>query len=119
MSSGGSSGGSGGIVISYCSQSDLNNSLLTPVIINEVAWMGTQTSSSDEWIELKNVSGQDVNLNGWQLLDKDNQIKVVFSATDVIAANGLYLLERTEDSSVPNISLDKKYSGHCLTPMNL
>jgi len=36
---------------------------------------------------------------------------VVFSATDVIAANGLYLLERTEDSSVPNISLDKKYSG--------
>jgi len=43
---------------------DLNNSSLTPVIINEVAWMGTQTSSSDEWIELKNVSGQDVNLNG-------------------------------------------------------
>ena len=112
-SSGTTSGsfGGGGIIISYCSQSNLNNSLLTPVIINEVAWMGTQTSSSDEWIELKNVSGQDVNLNGWQLLDKDGQIKVVFSAIDVIAANGFYLLERTDDVSVPNIPLDKKYSG--------
>ena len=27
------------------------------IIINEVAWMGTTTSSSDEWIELKNISG--------------------------------------------------------------
>jgi len=106
----GSSGGSS-VTVSYCSQSNLNSPLLAPIIINEVAWMGTQTSSSDEWIELRNISEQDVNLNGWQILDKDNQIKIVFKATDVIPAQGFYLLERTDDDSVPNISLDKKYSG--------
>ncbi len=108
-SSGG--GGGGGISINYCSQTSLNQALLAPVIINEVAWMGTELSSSDEWIELKNVLGEEVNMNGWQLLDKDNQIKIVFDATDIIPANGLYLLERTDDLSVPNIQANKTYSG--------
>jgi hypothetical protein len=106
-----SGGGGGGITIIYCSQSNLNNSLLSPIIINEVAWMGTETSSSDEWIELKNITGEDVNMSGWQLLDKDNQIKVIFTSEDIIPANGYYLLERTDDSTVPNILADKIYSG--------
>ncbi|MDD5098479.1 MAG: lamin tail domain-containing protein, partial [Candidatus Pacebacteria bacterium] len=98
-------------VITYCSQTGLIEPSHSPIIINEVAWMGTSTSSSDEWIELKNVSSESINLNNWQLLDNDNQIKVVFSSTDIIPANGYYLLERTDDESVPNVIADKIYVG--------
>ncbi len=37
------------------------------VIISEVAWAGTKSSSSDEWIELYNPGSSPVNLSGWAL----------------------------------------------------
>lgn len=81
------------------------------ILINEVAWMGSQNSSNDEFIELKNIWGIPVNLAGWQLLDKDQQIKVIFSKNDIISANGFYLLERTDDDSAPNVPADLIYKG--------
>lgn len=86
------------------------------VIINEVAWMGTTNSASDEWIELKNISASQINLTNWQLLDKEKQIKIIFninngSPTSIISANGFFLLERTDDDSVPNIAADLIYTG--------
>jgi uncharacterized membrane protein YgcG len=81
------------------------------IIFNEVSWMGTENSSNDEWIELKNISGAGTNLAGWQLLDKDGQIKIIFSNGEQFSANGFYLLERTDDNSVPNVSANKIYTG--------
>ena len=81
------------------------------VIINEVAWMGTKNSSNDEWIELKNISQEAVDLSGWQLLDKENQIKVIFDVGEVIPNNGFFLLERTDDNSVPDQKADLIYTG--------
>jgi len=80
------------------------------VIINEIAWMGTENSGNDEWIELKNISNGPINLAGWQLLDKDDQIKIIFGE-EIIEANHLFLLERTDDSSLPDISADLIYTG--------
>ena len=80
-------------------------------LINEVIWMGTANSVNDEWIELKNIWGISLDLTGWQLLDKDQQIKIIFSEKDVIPANGFYLLERTNDDSAPNVSADLIYTG--------
>ena len=37
------------------------------VIINEIAWAGTAASVDDEWIELRNVGGEPVDLTGWTL----------------------------------------------------
>jgi len=120
VSSSGSSGGGGGGVssgsngntlITYCSQANLASSKLSPVVINEVAWMGTGVSSSNEWIELRNITSEEVSLSGWQLLDKNNDIKVVFGAGDKIIPNGFYLLERTDDNSVLNVKADKTYTG--------
>jgi len=82
------------------------------VIINEVAWMGTAKSYSDEWIELKNVSKENVNLNGWQLQNKNQKISVSFNENDILTASGFYLLERTDDETVPAVSADKIYSGN-------
>ena len=81
------------------------------VLINEVAWMGTENSSNDEWIELKNIWGIPVNLEGWRLQDKDRQIEIIFEENDVIPAGGYFLLERTDDDSIPDAPADKIYTG--------
>ncbi|MDP3990729.1 MAG: lamin tail domain-containing protein, partial [Candidatus Nealsonbacteria bacterium] len=81
------------------------------VFINEVGWAGTDNSASDEWIELRNIWGIPVNLEGWQLLDKDGQIKIVFQESDIIQPNDYYLLERTDDDSIPGVPADLIYSG--------
>src|SRR5680860_93689 len=81
------------------------------VIINEVAWAGTQNSANDEWIELKNISSQEVDISNWQLIDKKEQIKIVFEKGSKISAQGFYLLERTDDSSVPFVLADGIYIG--------
>jgi len=95
----------------FCSQENLGSPAYSPVIFNEIAWMGNQESSANEWIELKNISTSTVQLSGWQILDKDEQIKVIFNNNDAILAGDFYLLERTDDDSVPNIAADKVYSG--------
>ena len=50
-------------------------------IINEIAWMGTTENANNEWIELKNISNSDINLNGWQLIDQSEKIKITFENT--------------------------------------
>ncbi|MDD2274565.1 MAG: lamin tail domain-containing protein [Candidatus Pacebacteria bacterium] len=98
------------VAISYCSQ--VGTPSYSGVIINEVAWMGTTVGATKEWVELKNVSTTSINMNGWQLLDKDNQIKIIFNESDILMPGQLYLLERTDDDSVPHIVADKIYSGN-------
>ena len=80
-------------------------------ILNEVAWMGTVTSANDEWLELKNISGAMLDIAGWQLLDQGEQIKITFPSGSKIPASGYMLLERTDDSSVPNITADLIYKN--------
>jgi len=79
------------------------------VVINELAWMGTTTSSANEWIELYNTTGGSISLSGWTLKSTDNTPNI--SLTGSIAAYGYYLLERTDDNSVPGITADKIYTG--------
>jgi len=99
-----------------CSQENLSEPAYSPVIFNEIAWMGTENYWGDEWLELKNVSENDISLDGWQILDKDEEIKIIFNtggrASLKLPAGGFYLLERTNDNSVPNLPADKIYSGN-------
>lgn len=77
------------------------------VVINEVAWMGTTTSSNDEWLELKNTTDAAIDLSGWQLNWDGGAVELSGS----IAPGDYYLLERTDDDSVPGIAADLIYSG--------
>jgi hypothetical protein len=81
------------------------------IIINEIAWMGTTQSYSDEWIELKNISEAPADLAGWQLQNKNQKIKIAFGEGEVLAPGSLYLLERTDDEAVPGIAADRIYKG--------
>jgi Lamin Tail Domain/Divergent InlB B-repeat domain len=77
------------------------------IIFNEIAWMGSSSSSNAEWIELKNNSANEVALSGWELLNASEKIKIVFSGSDAIPAGGLFLLARAA-AGLPN---GKIYSG--------
>lgn len=81
------------------------------LIINELAWMGGIGSANDEWIELKNISGGELDISGWQILDKEEQIKIAFGRNTKIGNGGYILLERTDDNSVPEIKADAIYAG--------
>lgn len=79
------------------------------VLINEVAWMGTEVSTADEWIELYNPGEEDINLTGWTLNAQDGSPEIDLEG--IIFAGSYYLLERTNDESVPGVSADLIYSG--------
>jgi len=82
------------------------------VIFNEIAWMGSILSANDEWIELKNISGSQIDLTGWQILNKDQNIKIIFSSKNYIGQTpAIFLLERTSDDSVPGVPADWIYTG--------
>ncbi len=81
------------------------------IIFSEVNWAGSKESPNDEWIEMKNNSGRDISLGGWQMLSADGNIKIIFGEENKIATGGFYLLERTDDNSAPNAAADYIYSG--------
>lgn len=73
------------------------------VVVNEVAWGGTAASASDEWIELYNTTGTTVALDGWHLVDDDD---LFISLQGDIPPHGYYLIERTDDQTVSDLSAD-------------
>lgn len=77
------------------------------VVINEVAWMGTQASANDEWIELFNPSSTAVDLTGWALRWRNQTVTL----KGKIAAHGYYLLERSDETTVSDLTADLIYSG--------
>ncbi len=79
------------------------------VVINEIAWMGTEAYSVDEWIELYNTTDQDLDLTGWTLEAADGTPSITLSGT--IPAHGYLLLERTDDTTVSDITADQIYTG--------
>jgi len=62
------------------------------VVINEVAWAGTQASAFDEWIELYNPGGAAVDLTDWRVEAADGNPSILLSGS--IPTGGYLLLER-------------------------
>lgn len=79
------------------------------VVINEIAWMGTKSSYGDEWIELYNNTDNDVNLKGWKIISSDKFLNIPLEGT--IPKKGFFLLERSDDLTIPEIKADLIYKG--------
>src|SRR3989344_6887087 len=75
------------------------------ILINELAWMGTAESANDEWLELYNPTDAEIDLTGWRLEATDGSPKIELSG--IIAAGGYFLLERTDDDAVAEITADQ------------
>jgi len=67
----------------------------SPVVINEIAWMGTKGDFHDEWIELYNKADYDIDLTNWILESDDSSPEIVFN--NIISAKGYYLIERISE----------------------
>lgn len=80
---------------------------VSPIRINEIAWMGTNASQYGEWIELYNNSSDTMSLQGWTINKrKDNNDLIITSLTKEINSHSYYLIERTTPSMldpVPNV----------------
>jgi len=103
----------GGFVLSAAIPASAAN-----LVINEVAWSGTAGSTSDEWIELHNPTDVPIDLTGWTLVFGDAVVHLdrVADATievrrSVIEPGGFYLLERTDDDTVSDMTADLIYKG--------
>ncbi len=79
------------------------------ILINEISWMGTIRSASDEWIELFNATDMPINLSGWTLKSSDG--KLLINLKNQLSSGSFYILERTDDNTIPAISADVIYSG--------
>ncbi|QBP41912.1 phospholipase D-like domain-containing protein [Paenisporosarcina antarctica] len=79
------------------------------VVINEIAWMGTTVDYNDEWIELYNNTSTSQSLNGWTLTSSDGTPSISLSGN--IPANGYFILERTNDTTVSEVTANQIYSG--------
>lgn len=71
------------------------------VVINEVAWMGTATSTFQEWIELKNNTDSVIDLSGWILYASTTATKSM-PLKNSIGPQDYYLLSRSNyEISIP------------------
>jgi len=74
------------------------------VRFSEIAWMGNASSSANEWIELTNDASFPVDLSGWSIRSSDGGLRIALRGS--IAANGYFLIERTNDNVLPEVAAD-------------
>ncbi len=73
------------------SVSNTETYMVGDVVINEIMWMGSDGHTADEWIELRNMTDQDIDMNGWEVAGLgagSNSIII----TGSIPANGFYVI---------------------------
>lgn len=90
----------------------LNSSLLfgassQDVVINELMWCGSTASLADEWIELRNMTNNSIDLSGWQITKNTatETPMLTIPAGKTIAANGYFLIANYDENSAKS-SLD-------------
>lgn len=92
----------------------------TSLIFSEVAWMGTEEGAQYEWLEIAhtnstngnaNDTNKEVDIGGWSVVDKDEQIQFVFPKNARIPAGGFVLLARGADR-VGSMKADYRYTGN-------
>jgi len=81
------------------------------VVINEVMWMGSTVNSHDEWIELRNITSQPVDIGQWTIENATSSHGVLhIPASKTIPANGYFLIANypeTSANSALNVGVDE------------
>ena len=67
------------------------------VVINELMWSGSEISSADEWIELKNTTNNDIDLTDWKLTRiKDGiETEMIKISSGTIKSGGYFLISNS------------------------
>ncbi|WP_376696210.1 lamin tail domain-containing protein [Wenzhouxiangella sp. EGI_FJ10305] len=62
------------------------------VVISEINWYGNGIDNADEWIELRNISGGELNLAGWMIENAGTSGGAVILDSGTVLADGDYLV---------------------------
>ncbi len=65
------------------------------VVINELAWMGSSSSTADEWLELRNLTANSIDLSGWRITKLSSGSETTMTEIppgNVVAADGYFLI---------------------------
>ncbi len=77
---------------------------LGDVVFNELMWMGDFAGSSHEWVELRNTTGEDIDLTGWDItkLGSGGEELMLTISSGIIPAQGYFLIanNNAEDSNI-------------------
>ena len=82
------------------------------VVINELMWMGSTVSDSDEWLELRNTTGNPIDLSNWQITSlvgtgNTETLMLTIPSGKIISANGYFLISNfTKGTSAINVEPD-------------
>lgn len=81
------------------------------VVINEINWAGSNAQSSDEWIELRNMTAASISLDGWTIENlgsgTGSAAVVTIPPGKTISSYGLFIISRlTQSESRINVSSD-------------
>lgn len=89
-----------------CSYKTSSSPAHSPLIVNEIAWMGAPSGATHEWIELRNTSGKAVNLTGWQIVNENERVHFTFPQQAVMS--GEYVLVAR---SAAGVATDYNFTG--------
>lgn len=85
------------------------------IVINEIMWMGSSSSSDDEWIELRNMTNQEIEIGKWVIDNaKSAGNDYMIPANKTIPANGFFLITNFPKNSAQsslNVSPDVHGAG--------
>lgn len=98
------------------------------VVINEVMWMGSTASGVDEWIELRNMTDDEIDISGWKIEKAlSGGGTLIIDPNSTIPAQGYFVIARYPSSGsssdlnivpdmypVTNLSLGNSDNGHLL-----
>ena len=82
----------------------------SPVRINEVAWMGATTGATHEWVELRKMSSEKINITGWQLLNANENLRATFPQGSFFDDEFIILARAPADSAL-NLNAGLTFSG--------
>jgi len=69
------------------------------VVISEVMWMGSTTNTNDEWIELKNMTNEPIDLTNWTIENALIDHGTYVISGGVIPANGYFLISNYDSAN--------------------
>jgi len=71
-----------------------------PVRINEVAWMVALSGATHEWVELKKMTAEAINITGWQLVNENERVHALFTQGSAFTSDFLILARNTADTAL-------------------
>lgn len=73
------------------------------VVINELMWTGSFLSTNDEWIELRNMTANPINLSGWKLIGAAPSSTEITISSGTLAGNSYFLISNFDENSVSSV----------------